>query len=610
MNARRGTLALAAVVFAALTLAAPASAQQDPTGMGGDPTGMGGAGMGGLGGLGGADALGAPADPSGATPASGGFGQQGATLQSSPSLPVGAPDQLFGLKPSDAPRVVTLAEALAAAATNSFDLRIAREKVVQQEAQVRRAWSMLLPQVALAGTYNFNCTTTPGAELFPTDGTRAFLDCNDVTVSLFDDRALDGQIAQAEGLGTILDFVADVQVEPEEQQRIRQQATDLYRTANDLETRRDQLTQPTVVQPAHVFGAGLTFTMPLFNGRAFPLLQNAYTAVDAIDAAGMQGRQALLLAVTRAYFSAFTAKKLLAIASEQRDAATRHRDATKVKVELNTAPPLSLRRAELDLIRAEQSVRQAEAGFRGAVGAVGALSGIDELFDVAEPPRMPALEDGDSPEALVERALAERLDLRAQKMAVTIADRQKVDAWMMFVPSLSLVAQSRASSNASGFVDVPITSSLMLQASIPLYDGGARYAALKETSSRVREELLKVRQLEQRIAGQVRGNLDDLRVRLRALELSREAVGVAKESVSQANTLLEVGAATPLDVSDTNLALFVAEIELARAELDVEQARLGLAYVVGALPPVDAAAAAFSDEDERAARDRLEKLPE
>ena len=84
---------------------------------------------------------------------------------------------------------------------------------------------------------------------------------------------------------------------------------------------------------------------------------------------------------------------------------------------------------------------------------------------------------------------------------------------------------------------------------------------------------------------------------------------VAEETRDQAQTLYEVGAATPLDVSDANLAVYVAELDLLRAELEVQQARLGLAYVVGVFPGDLRAAARPLDEEEAAlARGRVEAL--
>lgn len=536
----------------------------------------------------------------GAPGASGGSSSSSLGLGAAPSssLPASSPDALFGLGQVDVAPVVTLEEALTLASERSFDLRIAREKVVQQEAQVRKAWSFLLPQVSLGGSYTFNCTFARQD---------ALADCNDQTVSFVSEDQLEQQALLFGSLGEIMSQVAELEQDPAKQEELRGQAQQLFATADEFDKQKGEI-QPIVVQPAHVFGGSLQVSMPVFNGRALPLLQNAYSAVDAVELASGQARNALLLAVTRAYYTAATAKKMLAIAEQQRDSATRHRDAVKSRVELEALPPLSLRRAQLDVIRAEQAARQAEAGYRAAVAGIGQLTGLTTYFDVAQPPSGPRIDVAESAEELIARAYSGRPDLRAQKVALQIAERSRTDAWMMFLPSVNLIGQARATSNVSGFIASPVQGALMLTATLPLYDGGARYAALDESASRIREELLKVRQIEDRIQGQVRGNLEQLVLREQALELSREAVAVAREAQDQAQALYEVGAATPLDVSDANLALFLTEADLARAELDLEQAHLGLAYIVGAFPAPGEPAAPLSAEEEQAARARMEAL--
>lgn len=525
-------------------------------------------------------------------------GSLGGGLSTSSSLPSASPEQMFGLAPSDSPFVLTLEEALQKASERSFDLRIAREKLVQQEAQVRKAWSFLLPQVSIGGTYTFNCTF--GRQ-------DAFADCNDQTLQFVSEDQLDQQALLFNSLGEIMAQVAELEQDPGKQEELRRQSQGLFDTADEFERQKGEI-EPIVVQPAHVFGASLQATMPIFNGRALPLLQNAYSSVDAVELATGQMRNALLLAVTRAYYTAATAKKMLSIAEQQRDSASKHKEAVQSRVELEALPPLSLRRAQLDVIRAEQAVRSAEAGYRAALSGVGQMTGITQYFDVVEPPPAPVVDTNVTPEELIAQAYSGRPDLRAQKVALEVAERSRLDAWMMFLPSVNLVGQARATSNVSGFIASPVQGALMITATLPLYDGGARYASLRESSSKIREELLKVRQIEERIQGQVRGNLDQLVLRRQALDLSREAVTVARETKGQAEALFEVGAATALDVSDANLGLFVAEAEVARAELDLEQAHLGLAYVIGAFPGANVAAAPLSDEEDRAARERVEGL--
>jgi outer membrane protein TolC len=231
-------------------------------------------------------------------------------------------------------------------------------------------------------------------------------------------------------------------------------------------------------------------------------------------------------------------------------------------------------------LRAKQQHRAAKSSYDLAIASLGLLLGREEAFDVVAPPSTTDAPPGEA-DALIEKALASRPDVSAERRAVEIAKRGELDAWMMFMPSINLIASARATSFTQGFVRDPITGTLSINASLPLYDGGLRYAAMKDSSSRIREENIRLRQLEDRVRAQVRGNLRDLAVKQEALSLSQEAVAVARVAHEQAQAMFDAGVGTSLDVSDTALALFVSESDLARAELDLQLTKAGLQYVTG-----------------------------
>ena len=101
----------------------------------------------------------------------------------------------------------------------------------------------------------------------------------------------------------------------------------------------------------------------------------------------------------------------------------------------------------------------------------------------------------------------------------------------------------------------------------------------------------------------MRGNLNELKLKESTLELKDREVELARETQSQAATLYELGSATSLDVSDSNITVYGAELDRLRNRLDVEQARLGLLYVVGLFPAShDEPARPLSDEERDRAR--------
>jgi outer membrane protein TolC len=202
------------------------------------------------------------------------------------------------------------------------------------------------------------------------------------------------------------------------------------------------------------------------------------------------------------------------------------------------------------------------------------------MFTLAPPPAAPSEPQGDDT-VFVERALQDRVEVRVQRLALAIAERGTLDAWMQFVPTVGLSATARATSFTSGFVKDPVTGVVSLSASVPLYDGGARYAALDDASSKTSEERERLKQLAARVAAQVRGNRRDVVVRAVAVALARQALAVASEAHTQAQALFDAGVGTALDLTDTAVAVFAAESEAVRAEGELAVARLSLRWALG-----------------------------
>lgn len=501
------------------------------------------------------------------------FGNDGAAVAGARGAASMDASMLLALPAPTALPTLTLADVLDAAARDAADVKVAAERVLQQEAALRRAWAAILPQVTLGGVWTLTCL-----------GGTSGINCADRTTQFADPKQLEQQATLFESIAGLLDIAASAPgTTPQQADNLLGQSAQLKQGAEQTRSAASNV-RPVVVQPSNVFNAQLSVSLPLFQGRAIPLLQNAEDGVRLAERARAQVRNALLYSATRAYHSAVAAQKLVAIAGRQHESAERHREATRARVEAQTQPPLALKRAELEELRARQQLESANAAADLAIASLGLLVGRTEGFAVTDPDEPPAAVVDLPADELVTRALDARPDVAAQRLALEMARRSEVDAWMMFLPSVNVVGSARATSFTQGFVRDPITGTLSLTASLPLYDGGVRYAALRESASRIREETIRTRQLEDRVAAQVRGNSRDIDVKVRALALARETVVVARTAREQAEAMFQAGVGTSLDVSDTGLALFVAENDAARAELDLQLARAGLSWALGDPP--------------------------
>lgn len=501
----------------------------------------------------------------------GGFGARGVATAVNAD-----PGGLLGLKPAagEAP-VFSLDEIIRLTLEGAPDARIAAERVIQQEAGLRRTWALLLPSLSVGANYAHTCT-----------GGERGVDCGDRTANFASQESIDQQSLLFSTLADVMGVAADAASSPEDAANFRARQVELTAAADQI---KNTDVTPVVVQPASQLSGQVTMSVPLLNPRAYPALLNAWDGVDAAILARDQARQALLLSATRAYYAAVTAERLKEASARQVELATDQREAVAARVAAATQPILAEKRATLELLRAKQTLAQARAAEENAIAVLGTLIGRTEAFRLAPAPLpAPLALAGRDPETLVEAALRDRLEVRTQRTMVVMTERSVMDAWMQFLPTIGLSATARATSFTQGFVRDPVTGVLVISATLPLYDGGVRYAALDEGQSRVSEERVRLRQLEDRVAAQVRGSARDVAVREEAAALAREALVVAKEAQAQAGALFDAGVGTALDVTETNVAVFGAETDALRTELELAMAWIGLRWAVG--EPIQAAA--------------------
>lgn len=468
-----------------------------------------------------------------------------------------------GLRPTANPQAITLEQAFTLAAQNSYDLRIANARIDEAAARVRQAWAILLPHVTLGGGYTYS---------FP-----------ESTFSLGDPEQFRQQALLFNSIADLTAAQAAQIPDPVQQRAALERAEELRAAADDLEASKVTEVQ---IQPTHAFDGQLQIQIPLFNGRALPLLQNAYSGVDVTRMFTEQARAEIIYGVARAYYQTAAAQRIVGIAEKQVESAKAHRELAAQRVEAGLLTPLAVQRADLDLARAEQQLKTAVGGGRLAKAALGSIIGAVDDFTVVEPPTVPALELG-ATDGLIERAFAARPDLKAQRESLVIADRMKTEAWMRFLPSIALVGTGRATSNTEGLVSNPFTGSVAVQAQIPIFDGGQTLGVLDETDAKLRQEQLRVRQVEEQIEREVRGAVDDLALKRDAVVTAERVAELARAQKANVDALFSEGVATPLDVADANLGAFSADVEAARARFDLETARLALAFTLGELRPVD-----------------------
>lgn len=299
--------------------------------------------------------------------------------------------------------------------------------------------------------------------------------------------------------------------------------------------------------------------------------------------ATLQHRDARRLAraaVARTFFAALAADRAAALAREQLLAAERAAFAVRARAAAGVALALDVARADVAVLDATRRVADADATLLRAWEQLGAAVGADEPLAAieADPVAVEAtLAD------LQRRATADRADIRAAVAARELADLGVTDAWLRLGPTLTLSWTGSWSSATTTFNPDATSWTAVAALSIPLYDGGARYAARRDAELAVEQAEERLAGLRRRIRVEVRDAWRRVETAARALALAEQSHALAQRAARDAETMFVAGAATGLELDEARRRLAEAEIEVILRRLDGHLARVDLHAAAGTL---------------------------
>ena len=200
----------------------------------------------------------------------------------------------------------------------------------------------------------------------------------------------------------------------------------------------------------------------------------AQAGLRSAEAMAADTRRQLDALVKQQFIAVVVGERAVALAREIRDGATQTSALMNERYRAGAVDEADVARVETQRFEAEQALDGAtqnvvaqRAALALLLGRQGGLSGI-ELAGAEFLTGVPAPSfGGDSPEALVTRALASRPDVRAQQAQVDQADRALALAQRLRVPDLSLVA-SYGQQGISPDYSSPPNMTFGLSAPLPL----------------------------------------------------------------------------------------------------------------------------------------------
>lgn len=436
-------------------------------------------------------------------------------------------------------RVLTLDDAFKLAREQNRDLKSARARIDQAEAQVISATAALLPKAQLQLKYTRNYK-------------EAKLD-------------LSSQLQPITGLAGVI-----------------QNTTDNAAQAAALQAFQDQLNatsiQSIVIQKANQLDFSLTGSVPIIAPAAYPALMASKRNVEAAKLTFGATEQGLLSGVATAFFGAAGVDELVAARVNAVKVAEQTLQNAKARFDAGTVNRVEVTRAELVVVRAKQALAETRDLQKNAYQGLATLLQLEGDFQVDA--KAPTDSIGDVEKA-IEEAQRSRQELRALDKSEQALNLSATSALLQWVPSVSAFANIRAF-NYRGFVGDPYQWLVGVQLDWQ-FDGGYSYAQRRLAQAQAREVHERKEQLVRSISDDVRAAARAIPTKRRAVEAAQRAVELSKETLTLVRVQHEAGTATQLDLLTAQDQLVLAEVGLAQAKFDVASAQVSLSRTLGTI---------------------------
>lgn len=333
----------------------------------------------------------------------------------------------------------------------------------------------------------------------------------------------------------------------------------------------------------NMFNMGINVKQPIYNaGKVRTALQLAQESLGEKRFSRDAVLQQLTFKVFQAFNDLLLAQANLEVVRDTQKQRKEHLEQARARFQNGVATEIDVLRSQVsvanlepDLIRSENRIRLAKAAINNLIVA-----------DLEAPVRIDgALEYRPWPVGTLEEIQKHALDQRPE---VHAAQKQLQQAKLM--TSLAN-AENKISVDMEGqwgysvrqpqkFFNNDFSSwNLTVNFKLPVFDSGKKSGLVRQASARVRTAEQRLAQLENNVRLEIKQAYDDMRSAAEAINAAKLSVGQAEKVFSMMQSNYQYGAATTLDVTDSQTALSLARNSKVGAtyEYEIAKARLRLA---------------------------------
>ena len=341
-------------------------------------------------------------------------------------------------------------------------------------------------------------------------------------------------------------------------------------------------TNTTVTGSSDSYSAGLSSGVDIFTGgRRGAERDRAAAATEAAEATLTERSFAVTLEAKQQYFEVAKAGELARVAQARLDRAAEGLSAAERRLQVGSATRSDVLRAQLEQTNAKQALLTAQAAERSGAFALGRIVGsptpVYPRLDGRIGPRPLALNESELIGIVTQAAPAVRMaeaNYEASRASATAARAA-------YLPTIRLSGGYDWFNKDAAFAGGSLSWSTRVGISYPLFNGYAREDNIARAEAVARNATATAADTRLRARADFERVMNALKLANDQVELSGQAVEVAREDLRVQEERYRLGMSTILDRITSQVNLMEAENNEVAARYDYEIARAELEALIG-----------------------------
>lgn len=315
----------------------------------------------------------------------------------------------------------------------------------------------------------------------------------------------------------------------------------------------------------NMWNFGFSAAMPLVNASLWKSIKISDTQILSTLESARASRLDMVNNVNKSYYSL-----LLAIAS--RDVIRKNYEIAKINADIyqkqfeqGTASEYDVLRSSVQVTNIEPELLQADIAVRQCQLQLKVLMGMDAAVEVMPDITLREMQsDMFGYTAALNRSLADNTSLRSLDIQTDMARQNVTLKKFAWIPSLSLTYNinwnALSNGNALKNQDFNPYSTVGLALQVPIFSGGSKYFGVKQAEVQLKELSFQRENLVNSLNMQVDLAIDNINKQVRQIEASEQGMRQASKAYEIMQKSFEIGAATYLDLRDSELANTSAQL--------------------------------------------------